>query len=274
MGTTTTDLTLADGRTLRTHDTGGDGFPVLWHHGTPQSGRPLPPVVDAASARGFRIVSFARPGYPGSTPNPGYTIGSATEDVRHLADALGLHRFATMGASSGGTHALATAAALPDRVTAAVCLAPVAPFSEEYDWYAGMADDSSLRAAREGREIRLAHGETHEFDESSFTAEDWKALSGPWNALGEDAGSAGNPAAEAEDDLALTTPWALDLAAVQTPVLLAHGAADRVVPVSHSRWLLDTLPNATLWLHPRDGHVSIMNTIPTALDWLRNLPHP
>ncbi|WP_020660582.1 alpha/beta fold hydrolase [Amycolatopsis benzoatilytica] len=272
MGTTTADLTLTDGRTLRVHDSGAEGFPVIWHHGTPQSGRLLGPVAEAATARGFRVVSYGRPGYGGSTPNPGRTVGSAADDVRQLADALGLSRFATMGASSGGTHALACAAAMPDRVTAVVGLGAVAPFSEEYDWYAGMADDSSLRAAREGRDIRLKHGESHEFDESSFIAADWAALSGPWSALGRDAGSAGDVTAEAEDDLALTTPWGVDLAAVKAPVLLAHGAADRVIPVSHSHWLLKTLPNATLWLHPKDGHISVLNALPTAFDWLRNLP--
>ncbi|MDA0162339.1 hypothetical protein OM076_18855 [Solirubrobacter ginsenosidimutans] len=35
---TARDLTLGDGRTLRVHDSGGDGFAVLWHHGSPQTG--------------------------------------------------------------------------------------------------------------------------------------------------------------------------------------------------------------------------------------------
>lgn len=94
----TTDLPLPDGRILRVHDSEGDGFPVVWHHGTPQSGRLLPPVVEAAAARGFRVVSYARPGYGGSTPQVSRTVGSAADDVRQLADALDLPRFAVMGA--------------------------------------------------------------------------------------------------------------------------------------------------------------------------------
>ena len=29
------DITLPDGRTLHGYDTGGDGTPVMWHHGAP-----------------------------------------------------------------------------------------------------------------------------------------------------------------------------------------------------------------------------------------------
>ena len=271
MRTITTDLPLPDGRNLRVHDSGTDGFPVVWHHGTPQSGRLLSPVVEAAAARGFRVVSYGRPGYGGSTPDPGRTIGSAATDVLRLADALDLPRFAVIGTSGGGSHALACAAALPDRVSAALCFAPVAPFSEDYDWYAGMADDSSLRAAREGRETRLRHGETQEFDPATFTDADWTALRGTWGPLGEDAGAASDVAAEADDDLAYATPWGVSAADVRAPVLLVHGGEDRIVPLSHSEWLLRNLPAAELWLRPRDGHISVLNALPTALDWLRNL---
>ncbi|GAA1031915.1 MULTISPECIES: alpha/beta fold hydrolase [Amycolatopsis] len=267
----TTDLSLPDGRNLRVHDSGGDGFPLVWHHGTPQSGRLLSPVVEAAAARGFRVLSYGRPGYGGSTPNVGRTVGSAASDVRQLADALDLPRFAVMGASGGGPHALACAAGLPDRVAAAVSLAGLAPFSEDYDWYAGMADDSSLRTARKGRETRLRHGETQEFDPTSFTDADWTALRGTWGPLGEDAGASGDVAAEADDDLAYVAPWGFSAADVQVPVLLVHGGEDQIVPVSHSEWLVRNLPEAELWFRPRDGHISVLNALPTALDWVRNL---
>ncbi|MFD2465776.1 alpha/beta fold hydrolase [Amycolatopsis silviterrae] len=268
MGTITADLPLPDGRNLRVHDSGTDGFPLVWHHGTPQSGRLLSPVVEAAAARGFRVVSYGRPGYGGSTPVPGRTVGSAASDVRHLADALDLPRFAVAGASGGGPHALACAAGLPERTVAAVSLAGLAPFSEDYDWYAGMADDSALRTAREGRETRLQHEES---GPPPFTDADWATLRGTWAPLGEDAGAASNAAAEADDDLAYAAPWGFPTADVRTSVLLVHGGEDQIVPASHSQWLLRNLPDAELWLRPRDGHISVLNALPTALDWLRHV---
>src|SRR5215212_2790961 len=118
------DLRLTDGRTLCAYDAGGEGDAALvWHHGSPQSGAPLPPLLEAAALRGIRLVSYGRPSYGGSTPRPGRDVASPAVDVGQLADALGVGRFAVMGASGGGPHALACAALLGARVTGAACLA-------------------------------------------------------------------------------------------------------------------------------------------------------
>src|SRR5215217_1906823 len=71
------DLQLHDGRTLRVHDAGGpdDAFVLVWHHGSPQTGALLEPLVAAAAARGIRLVSYARPSYGGSSPLPHPTGG-------------------------------------------------------------------------------------------------------------------------------------------------------------------------------------------------------
>jgi len=70
------DLTLPDGRTLHGYDTGGDGMPVMWHHGTPNVGAPPRPLLGLARDLGLRWVSFDRPGYGGSTAHSGRTIAS------------------------------------------------------------------------------------------------------------------------------------------------------------------------------------------------------
>ena len=64
------DLKLGDGRILHVYDTGADGggFPVFWHHGTPNIGSPPAPLFPAAERLGLRWVSYDRPGYGGSTP--------------------------------------------------------------------------------------------------------------------------------------------------------------------------------------------------------------
>jgi pimeloyl-ACP methyl ester carboxylesterase len=77
--------------------------------------------------------------------------------VAQLADALGVPRFAVMGASGGAPHALACAALLAGRVTGVVCLAGLAPFTEDFDWCAGMVSDGGLRAAVAGRESRARY---------------------------------------------------------------------------------------------------------------------
>src|SRR5690349_1684310 len=107
--TTQRDVRLADGRTLRAYDSGAgadDALAILWHHGSPQTGAPLDPLLAAAADRGIRLLSYARPSYGGSTARPGRDVASAAADVAAIADAFGVGRFAVMGASGGGPHAL------------------------------------------------------------------------------------------------------------------------------------------------------------------------
>ncbi len=270
----TQDLQLADGRMLTVHDTGtGSGSHVLtalWHHGSPQTGALLEPLVSAAAARGIRLLSYGRPSYGGSSPNPGRNVASAADDVRQIVEALGVARFAVMGASGGGPHALACAALLPDRVAGAVCLAGLAPLTDAFDWYAGMAADGGLRAAGEGRAARERHAASEEFDPNMFTSADWAALKGAWSSLGADAERAGaaGPDGLIDDDMAFMAPWGFELGDVAAPVLLVQGGQDRVVPPSHADWLLRACASAELWLRPRDGHISILDTVPVAMDWL------
>jgi pimeloyl-ACP methyl ester carboxylesterase len=270
------DVTLTDGRVLHTYDTGPDsaasGLTVLWHHGSPQTGLLPDPLRQAAADRGIRLFSYGRPSYGGSSPQPGRSIGSAAKDVAQLVDAIGVDRFATMGASGGGPHALACAALLPDRVTATVTLAGPVPYTTDFDWYDGMVAPHGPRTAAEGREARARYAETDEFDESSFTAADYSALEGAWASLGADAGRAGRagPDGLIDDDVALMSPWGFDPTEINTPVLLVHGGEDRVIPVSHSQWLVWRLPAAELWLRPGDGHISVLHAVSVALDWLRD----
>lgn len=268
------DVELRDGRRLRVHDTGDTGTPtaltLVWHHGSPQTGALLEPLVAAAAARRIRVVSYGRPSYGGSTPNVGRDVASAAGDVEQVVDALGVGRFAVMGASGGGPHALACAGVLGDRVAGAVCLAGIAPYDASPDWFAGMASAAGLRAAVLGRAERARLAETEEFDEESFTALDWAALNGPWKSLGADALRAGEAGTDGlvDDDVAFVAPWGFELGRVAAPVLLVQGGADRVVPPVHAERLLRRCPTAELWLRPRDGHISVLGAVPVALDWL------
>jgi pimeloyl-ACP methyl ester carboxylesterase len=72
-----------------------------------------------------------------------------------------------------------------------------------------------------------------------------------------------------DDDVAFVTPWGFDVAAITAPVLILHGGQDRVIPPAHINWLLRHLSNAELWFRPRDGHISILDACPLAMDWLR-----
>jgi pimeloyl-ACP methyl ester carboxylesterase len=263
------DLTLNDGRTLRVYDEGG-GRPVFWHHGTPNIGAPPEPLL----VPGVRWISYDRPGYGGSTPRPGRTIGSAAEEVAAVADALGLDRFAVMGHSGGGSHALACAALLGDRVTGVISAAGLAPYGAEgLDWYAGMIPSgvASLRAAAAGRATKEAHEASGAEYDPEFTPADLAALAGDWAWLGRVAGAAmkDGPGGLIDDDLAYTMPWGADPRAITAPTFLLHGGEDGIAPAAHAEWLAAHIPGAELRLEPGDGHISILNHARAALERLR-----
>ena len=118
----------ADGRSLTVYDAGDPaGRPILFHHGTPSSGMPFDQHVELAREQGARLLSYDRAGYGDSTRSPERAVADVVRDVRAIADALELERFATWGLSGGGPHALATAAGLPDRVVAVAAAASIAP---------------------------------------------------------------------------------------------------------------------------------------------------
>jgi pimeloyl-ACP methyl ester carboxylesterase len=254
---------------LHAYDTGGDGTPVFWFHGTPNLGAPPVPLF----RDDIRWISYDRPGYGGSTPRPGRDIASAAADVAAIADELDLDRFAALSHSGGGPHALACAALLPDRVTAVATMAGLAPYdSQGLDWFAGMAPSgvASLRAAAAGRAAKERHEATAADGEPGFTDRDLAMFDGPWSWLLDVVrpALAAGPAPLIDDDLAYVAPWGFDPAGITVPVLILHGGADLMVPSSHGVWLAGHCPTAELWLRPEDGHLSILNAAPAALEWL------
>jgi pimeloyl-ACP methyl ester carboxylesterase len=275
---TETDLELRDGRTLHVYDTGADDavgrLAVFWHHGTPNIGAPPAPLFAAAEELGMRWVSYDRPRYGGSTPYPGRDVASAAAYASSIADALGIDRFAVMGHSGGGSHALVCGALLPERVLGVVSVAGLAPFDAEgLDWFVGMAASAAaeLRAATEGRAVLEAYLESSEFDPEMFTPADHAALSGAWSWLNSVVGPAveAGPGGLIDDDLAYVSSWGIDPAQIIAPILFLHGGRDRVVPSSHSEWLARRCRLAELWLYPDDGHISVLNSSRAAMDWLR-----
>ena len=274
-----TDLTLDDGRTLHVYDTGAEGsknpLTVFWHHGTPNVGAPPQPLFEVARRLNIRWVSHDRPGYGGSSPLPDRNVASAAHDVRQVADALGISKFAVMGHSGGGPHALACAALLLGRVLGVVSVAAPAPYGVAgLDYFGGMTPSgaASLRAAVAGRMAKEAHeASAPEFDPEMFTPADHAALSGPWNWLNSVVGPAmsNGPGGLIDDDLAYVSPWGFSPAQIEAPVLLLHGGQDRVVPRSHGEWLLSHVPTSELWRCPEDGHLSVLGSGEAALEWLR-----
>ncbi|KAJ0330053.1 hypothetical protein COL5a_003886 [Colletotrichum fioriniae] len=110
-------LLLPNGRTL-SYTTFGitpqPNQPTIFHfHGHPGSHHEGQPVHEEAAKRNICVVAITRPGYGGSTFQPNRTILSFPQDVLHLADHLGIQRFAVLGISGGAPYALACLHSIP-----------------------------------------------------------------------------------------------------------------------------------------------------------------
>lgn len=267
-------LALPGGREVRYYEAGAPNSDhvLVWHSGTPHTGRIIGPVREAAEVAGARVISVARAGNGGSTRLVGRSVADSARDVLAVLDHLGVGTFATVGSSGGGPHALALAALAGPRALGVATFASVAPYHfDDPDWFAGMADPRALRAATEGLSARAAYQATAEFDPEVFIAADWAALEGEWVELGQDATAAGEQAdgGEIDDDCAFVFDWGVDLADIRAHVLIVQGEQDRMVPAGHATRLLRALPSATSWWLADDGHVSVLRALPLAIDWLR-----
>jgi pimeloyl-ACP methyl ester carboxylesterase len=277
-----------DGRTLAVEEAGDPaGRPVLVHYGTPNSRRHYEPNAQDAAARGLRLISYDRPGYGGSSPQPGRTVADCAGDVRAICAELGIGRLATWGISGGGPHVLACAALLPDLVTAAASLASPAPYGAEgLDFFAGMgqdniddmrlflSDEAAARAkAEKDREEMLATPpeDVAKAMESLLTPTDAAALSGDLaEYLTSSLQDGLAPGIQGWfDDNCMLRPWGFDLAGITVPVLLLHGRQDMFVPLRHGEWLAAHIPGVEARLTDDDGHLTLLkNRVPEVHAWL------
>ena len=98
-------MRLPDGRTLGYAEYGDrHGFPLFHFHGGNSSRLEGQWLAEAAAAHHIRLLAPDRPGFGLSDPHPQRTFLSWSVDIAHVADALGIDRFAVMGLSGAVSH--------------------------------------------------------------------------------------------------------------------------------------------------------------------------
>ena len=284
------DVTARDGRILRVREAGDPNGPAVFvHHGTPSGGLLWEPWVADAEARGLRLFSHDRPGYGGSDPKPGRSVGDVVADVHDIADHLGIDRYATWGISGGGPHALACAALSQGRCIAAASLASVGPWGAEgLDFTEGMGEDNEyeFQLALKGRgaiedltkrhaaEMLAAPPEAIFEGLKSLVSEvDKAAMSGGFAQFMWDCTHVGiEPGIEGwlDDDMVFVKDWGFDVADIEIPVLVYQGRQDLMVPYSHGEWLAAHIPTAEARLSDDEGHLTLMvNRVSDTHAWLK-----
>jgi pimeloyl-ACP methyl ester carboxylesterase len=266
-----------DKRSLDVHEAGDpQGFPVVFHHGTPSAGIAYEPHAALAREQGVRLIGYDRPGYGNSTRAQNRRVEDCVADVTDLADALHLDAFAAWGISGGGPHALACAALFDDRLKAVASLASVAPYGADgLDWLAGMGEENHVEfgKALEGEDalrgycvpaaeamVNARPEELVQLLETLLGPEDTSVLTGRFAEYmlecdhhGLEHGVDG----WIDDDFAFLEPWGFKVEDIARPVLLLHGEDDRFVPVSHGHWLAARIPGVEARIDATDGHLTL-----------------
>jgi len=267
---------LPDGRRLDVRVSGpGDGLPLVFHHGTPGAATPIRELERAVHARGLRLVTTSRPGYGGSTRQPGRIVADVAADTAAVLAAIGAERCLIAGWSGGGPHALACGARL-GAAAAVLVIAGVAPYpAAGLDWMAGMGEENvvefstALRGEAELRPYLLREAEPlKEITAAQIIASldtllpdvDRAVLTGEF---GDDMAAGFREAVRTgvdgwlDDDLAFTRGWGFGLEEISVPTLIWQGSADLMVPFAHGQWLAAQLPGASVHLEEGEGHLSV-----------------
>ena len=235
---------------------GGDGPAVLLLHGSGPgtTGAGAWTTTMRALGSSFHLVAPDQVGFGRSPVPTGRRSGLATwtTTAADLMDTLGFETYAVVGHSMGGAVALSLAATHPDRVTHVAAVssmgAPGAPLSPDLDALWGATPDES------GARDMLSRL----FLDPALVTEDAVRARTLAMQEGSEAFASLFPAPRERwsQDLTLTDEM---LSRITAPVLLVHGAQDRVTPRAvATEPLLDALTDVRLHVFGRCGHAPMV----------------
>jgi len=256
----------ADEGVARRGDGGGIGFcqwgdlggaAVFFLHGTPGS-RLFRTSAATYREQGLRVVTYDRPGYGLSTLRTDQVVADSVADLVAVANTLGLTQFGVAGISGGGPHALAAAAALPQRVSRCATIVTAAPYTaEDLDFFDGMdnQEHSDWLRRLQGRDAitdqyrwwidYLATGMPDLPVDATLKAHFIQSL--------HEAFLRG-PDGFIEDVLLTTRDWGFAVSDIRTPTTLMFAREDGSVPPGHVNWFTAQMPHAqVIWVD--GGHI-------------------
>ncbi len=251
------------------------GRAVFWLHGTPGARRQIPTEARVFAEReNIRLIGIDRPGIGSSTPHQYETVLEFADDMRTIADVLGIDRMAVVGLSGGGPYALGCAAAMPDRVVAAGVLGGVAPASGPESIGGGAmalgalvapflevaGTPIGLTASLLIRLVRPIASPMADLYGLVSPPADRRLLARPeLKAMFLDDllnGSRKQLAAPFADVVVFARYWGFHLDQVKVPVRWWHGDHDHIVPFAHGQHVVARLPDAELYHLPGESHLA------------------
>jgi pimeloyl-ACP methyl ester carboxylesterase len=212
----------------------GSGLPVVLIHGWPLSGRSWEKQVSALLGAGYRIITYDRRGFGGSSrPTTGYNYDTLAEDLHKLITHLDLRDVTLVGFSMGGGEVaryLGTYGS--ERVRGAAFLAAIPPFLLKTPDNPAGVDGGVFEGIKKGIAAdRPAFLAKFLSDFYNVDVLGGKLISDPVVQLSWNIAAGASPQGTLDCVSAWLTDFRKDLAKIAVPTLVIHGDSDRIVPL-------------------------------------------
>ena len=240
----------------------GIGVPVVMIHGYPLSGRAWDKQIPVLLGTGHRVITYDRRGFGlSSQPAGGYDYDTFAADLNWLMEKLDLRDAILVGHSMGtGEVTRYLAAYGSSRVSKAVLISPIPPFllqtADNPDGLPASLFDGFVHAASADTPawMRGFLDNFYNMDLLRGTLVSDEAYRASWNIATE-----ASATAAVECIPTWETDFRADVAAIDVPVLIIQGDADRVLPFEKTG---QRLPGMM-----QDAHLVVIGGGPHAIAW-------
>jgi len=254
----------------------GDSGPyVMVMHGGPGGYDQTSALFGDMLGKGFRILSWSRPGYLRTPLNNGATFKEQADLAAALLDSLGIDCVAVLGYSAGAPPAVYFSAQYPDRIWALILECAVtrrwriSPDNIEENIYFGwlMYDDAFLWAADAAAHIapRLIGMSTIEMESSLDLEEqirlihdimkDRRRVKVLKNLIKSMSPAELRKDGMKNDSAQLRRIRDLPMKSIKAPTLIIHGTEDADVSIRDAQLAAQEIPQSELYLVPGGFHV-------------------
>ncbi|HTX82306.1 MAG TPA: alpha/beta hydrolase [Streptosporangiaceae bacterium] len=240
----------------------GMGTPVVLIHGYPLNWRAWDKQVPVLLGTGHRVIAYDRRGFGlSSQPAGGYNYDTFAADLNWLMEKLDLRDAILVGHSMGtGEVARYLAAYGSSRVAKAVLISPIPPFllqtTDNPDGLPGSLFDGFMHSATADTPawMRSFLDNFYNVDVLRGTLVSEEAYAASWNVA-----VSASATAAVECIPTWETDFRADVAAIDVPVLVIQGDADRVLPLEKTGKLLPHMM--------QDARLVVVNGGPHAIAW-------
>lgn len=262
------------------------GRAVFYFHGQISSRLEALYFELAAAELGVRLIALDRHGF-GRSPGvrdsgAGTRLATWPAAVEAIGNQLGLARFGVIGVSAGVKYALASAVALPARITGAVLASSFGEVSARdslrgaafrvkfaVGLYRGAPWLGDAASAFVGLLLRHSAETLLRVGSRVAPATERAVLLDPevrrTGARVLRSSVSRGTQGMAQEFRCMVAPWDLRLDAIRVPVTLWHGESDVIAPLPMAETLAANIPGSVLHRVPNAGHVSLLIAHPAMI---------